>query len=50
MIPLLLLSQATMQTLAPGIPNAVPPARFSCDLTGADVSRFTVAGGQEGGR
>ena len=44
MIGLLLFAQAAMQTLAPGIPNAVPPTRFSCDLSAADGSRFTVAG------
>jgi hypothetical protein len=40
----LLIAQVTMQTLAPGIPNAVPPTRFSCELTAADGSRFTVGG------
>ena len=44
MIALLLLAQVTMHTLAPGIPQAVPPTRFSCDLAAADGSRFTVAG------
>ena len=39
----LILAQ-TMQTLAVGIPQAVPATRFSCDLTAADGSRFTVAG------
>jgi hypothetical protein len=44
MIPLLLITQAMIETLAPGIPNAVPPTRFTCDLTAADGSRFTVGG------
>ena len=44
MIGLLLLSQATMQTLAPGIPQPVPPTRFACEMTAADGSRFTVSG------
>jgi hypothetical protein len=44
MIPFLLLAQAMIETLAPGIPNAVPATRFTCDLTAADGSRFTVAG------
>ena len=44
MIPLALLAQVTIQTLAPGIPQAVPPTRFSCDLAAADGSRFTLAG------
>ena len=43
MIGLLVFAQ-TVQTLAPGIPNAVPPTGFSCDLSAADGSRFTVAG------
>ena len=44
MILLLLLAQATVQMPAGGIPNAVPPTRFSCELTAADGSRFTVGG------
>jgi len=44
MTALLLLAQLTMHTLPPGIAQAVPPTRFSCDLAVADGSRFTVAG------
>ena len=44
MIGLLALAQVTMQTLAPGIPQAVPPTRFACEMTTADGTRFTVAG------
>ena len=40
----LLFAQATMHTLAPGIPQAVPPTRFTCEMTAADGTRFTVAG------
>ena len=29
-----LLAAQMVQTLAPGIPQAVPPTRFSCELTG----------------
>ena len=43
MIGLFFLAQ-TMQTLAPGIPQAVPPTAFSCELSAGDGSRFTVAG------
>ena len=43
MIALFLLAQS-MQTLAPGIPRAVPPTRFECEMTAGDGSRFTVAG------
>ena len=44
MIVLAALAQITMHTLAPGISQAVPPTRFSCDFSAADGSRFTVAG------
>jgi len=43
MIALILMAQV-VQTLAPGIPQAVPPTRFTCDMTAGDGSRFTVAG------
>ena len=43
MIALFVLAQS-VQTLAPGIPNAVPPTRFACDMVAGDGSRFTVAG------
>ncbi len=44
MSPLFLVAQVMMHTLPPGIPQAVPPTRFSCELTAADGGRFTVAG------
>ena len=44
MIAALLLAQATVQGPAPGIPQAVPPTRFSCNLMAGDGSHFTVAG------
>ena len=44
MIVVLALAQAAMQTLAPGIPQAVPPTHFTCDLNAADGAHFTVAG------
>ena len=44
MTSLLLVAQVMMQTLPPGIPQAVPPTSFSCELTAADGGRFTVAG------
>ena len=44
MIPLLLFAQAMVQMPAGGIPNAVPPTRFTCELTAADGGRFTVGG------
>jgi hypothetical protein len=43
MIAMFVLAQ-TMQTLAPGIPQAVPPTRFTCDMGAGDGARFTVAG------
>ena len=42
-IALLLLAQG-VQTLAPGIPQAVPPTRFSCEMTAGDESRFALSG------
>jgi len=39
-----ILAAQVVQTLAPGIPNAVPPTRFACEMTGGDGARFTVAG------
>ena len=44
MIPYLILAQVMVHMPASGIPNAVPPTHFSCDLSAADGSRFTVAG------
>ena len=44
MIALIFLVQTTMETLAPGVPDAVPPTGFSCEFTAADGSRFAVAG------
>ena len=44
MIGLLALAQATMQTLAPGIPQSVPPTGWNCNFQAADGSKFMVAG------
>ena len=44
MMPLLVLAQAMMQAPAAGIPQAVPPTRFACDMAAGDGSRFTVNG------
>jgi hypothetical protein len=45
MSALLLLAQVTVQTLAPGIPQAVPPTAWNCSFQAADGSRkFVVAG------
>jgi hypothetical protein len=41
---LLLLAQAMVQMPAAGIPNAVPPTGFSCNLMAGDGTHFTVAG------
>jgi len=43
MIALLALAQA-VQTLAPGIPQAVPPTAWNCNFQSADGSKFVVAG------
>ena len=43
MIGLLVLAQ-TVQTLAGGIPQAVPPTSFSCDMQSSDGARFKLAG------
>jgi hypothetical protein len=40
---MLVVAQA-VQTLAPGIPQPVPPTHFACDMSAGDGSRFTVAG------
>ena len=44
MILAFIFAQATMQTLAPGIPQAVPPTAWNCNFQAADGSKFTVAG------
>jgi hypothetical protein len=44
MIELMLLAQVMVEVPASGIPQAVPPTHFSCDLAAADGTRFTVAG------
>jgi hypothetical protein len=36
--------QAVMQTLAPGIAQAVPPTSFSCEMRSGDGTVFTLAG------
>ena len=43
MSPLLILAQ-TVQTLAPGIPQAVPPTAWNCNFQAADGSKFMAAG------
>jgi hypothetical protein len=43
MIALFLMAQS-VQTLAPGIAQAVPATRFACEMTAGDGSRFTIAG------
>ena len=43
MIALLVLAQ-TVQTLAPGIAQAVPATAWNCNLQAADGSKFSVAG------
>jgi len=40
----LLVAQATMNTLPPGIPQAVPATAFNCNLQTADGSKFSVSG------
>ena len=44
MIAVLTLAQAMVHVPVGGIPQAVPPTRFSCQLNAADDSSFTVAG------
>ncbi len=44
MIPLLLLLAQTVQTLPPGIPQAIPPTAWNCNFQAADGSKFMVAG------
>ncbi len=41
---ILLLAAQTMQTLAPGIPQAVPPTAWNCNFQSASGSKFMVAG------
>ena len=44
MIPLLLVAQAMVQTVAPGIPQAVPPTSWNCNFQAANGTKFMVAG------
>ena len=41
---LFIAAQVTVQTLAPGIPQAIPATAWNCNFQAADGSKFMVAG------
>ena len=44
MIALLIAAQVMVETLAPGIAQAVPPTSFNCGLQASDGTKFNVSG------